>query len=330
MLTKNRRGVYAVLSALAVALTSTSLALAATAPTATTAPASNVTATAATLNGIVAPNKTPTTYYFQYGTSTAYGSQTPSASANGNASKAVSAGVSGLTASHTYHFRLVATSAGGTSQGADATFTTAASGAGGPSKNSVSIGSIPHTITWGRTAQIAGSVTGPGKAGQTVTLLASPYPYTVGFKPTGQVTTTSTAGAFTFTVQPGANSRYEVIVATKAPVTSSATGVGVHVRVVLHVSTRRPFRGQLVKFSGTVTPAHNGRFAQIQRRTSTGRWVTVTSTRLVAGGSLNGVPVSRYAKRIRIRHTGSYRVRVNPRDGDHLIGNSATRTERVR
>ncbi len=325
--------IFAVVTALAISLMSTCLALAAT-PIATTAPATNITSSTATLNGIVVPNKTTTTYLFQYGTSTAYGSQTPPATANGNASKTVSADVTGLTASTTYHYRIVATSAGNpASNGADATFTTPAAGSGGtggPGKNSVSISSVPTAVTWGRTAQIAGSVTGPGKGGLTVVLLASPYPYTAGFKPTGATTTTSMTGAYAFTVRPGANTRYEVTVASKPPVTSSAATIGVRVKVVIHVSTLRPVRGQLVKFYGTVTPAHNGRYAQIQRRTSTGIWRTVASARLQSAGVVNGVAVSKYAKRIRISHSGTYRVRVNPRDGNHLAGNSSTRTERVR
>jgi len=216
------------------------------------------------------------------------------------------------------------------------TFTTLAAGSGGgggnggSSKNAVSISSIPPVITWGRTAQIAGSVTGSNNAGLTVVLMANPYPYTGPFKPTGATTTTSMTGAYTFTVRPGANTRYEVTVAGKPPVTSSAVTVGVRVKVVIHVSTLRPFRGQLVRFYGTVTPAHNGRYALIQRRTSTGAWRTVASTLLRAGGLVNGVAVSKYSRRIRINSSGTYRVRVNPRDGDHRIGNSAKRYERVR
>lgn len=330
---KKQRWIFAVVTALAISLMSTSLALAA-APVAQTAPATSITSTTATLNGVVVPNKTATTYYFQYGTSTSYGRQTPSATANGNASKTVSANVTGLTANTTYHYRLVAKSAGNPpSYGNDATFITPAAGTGGnggAGKNAVSISSIPHAITWGRTAQIAGSVTGPNKAGLTVGLMASPYPYTAGFKPTGATTTTSNTGAYAFTVRPGAITRYEVTVASTPPLTSGAARVGVRVRVVVHVSTLRPFRGQLVKFYGRVTPAHNGRYALIQRRTSTGAWRTVASARLQSAGVVNGVAVSKYARRIRIRYSGTYRVRVNPRDGNHWSGNSATRTERVR
>ncbi len=334
MLTKNRRGLYAVLSALAIALTGTTLALAAptpTPPTATTAPATNITATTATLNGIVDPNKTTITYLFKYGTTTNYGQKTPTQTASGNHAKTVSATVSGLKPATTYHFQIFAINSTATfvAKGGDMTFKTAPSGTGGGGKNAVSITSIPHTITWGRTATIAGSVTGPKKANDLVTLLYSPYPYTAAFKPTGETTTTSTAGAYTFTVRPGVNTRYKVLAATKVPVTSSATTVNVRVKVTIHVSTLHPFRGQRVRFFGTVTPVHNGRYARIQRRTSTGSWVTVTSTKLVAGGLVHGVLVSRYSSKITIRRSGTYRVWVNPRDGNHRTGTSAKRTELV-
>ena len=329
MSTTIKRALFAAAATIALAA-GTGSALAATAPGATTAPATNVTSTSATLNGLVTPNKSTTTYYFEYGTSTSYGTKTTSATVAGNAAKTVSSDITGLLPSTTYHFRIVATSAGGTADGADQTFTTSAITPPVPGKNAVSISSNPRTITWGQTTRVAGTVTGPGKAGQTVALMVNPYPYVSGFKPTGQTTTTSSTGAYSFTVRPGVNSRYEVTAATKVPVTSGTASVGVRVKVAIHVSTLRPLRGQLVRFFGTVTPAHNGRFAQIQRRTSTGAWRTVASARLVAGGVVNGVAVSRYSTRIRVRFSGTYRVRVNPRDGDHLAGTSATRQERVR
>jgi hypothetical protein len=327
---KRTAWVLVVVSVLTASLLGTSLALAATPPAAATSPATNITSTSATLNGTVTPNKTTTTYHFEYGRSTSLGSQTPTATVNGNATKSVGTDVSGLTPATKYYFRIVATSASGTATGSEQSFTTPLVGVGGPNKNSVSIASVPHSVVWGHPAQINGQVTGPAKGGQTVVLKSSSYPYTSGYKPTGQTATTSATGAYAFTVRPGRSTRYEVTVATKAPVTSGAAAVGVHVKVVIHVSTLRPIRGQLVRFFGTVTPAHNGRYAQIQRRTSTGAWRTVASTRLVAGGSVNGVAVSRYSHKIRIRFSGTYRVRVNPHDGDHQIGTSATRRERVR
>lgn len=98
------------------------------APTVTTSAASSVAATTATLNGTVNPNGVATTYYFEYGLTTAYGSSTTPASAgSGSANVAVTGALTGLTAANTYHFRLVATSAGGTTYGADLSLNTTGS-----------------------------------------------------------------------------------------------------------------------------------------------------------------------------------------------------------
>jgi hypothetical protein len=94
-------------------------------PVAVTGSATNVTTTTATLNGTVDPNGRATTWYFEYGTSTSYGSKTAEKSAgSGTSTTGVSAPVSGLTRGRLYHFRLVATSDAGTSRGADQTFST--------------------------------------------------------------------------------------------------------------------------------------------------------------------------------------------------------------
>jgi hypothetical protein len=94
-------------------------------PDVSTGAASSISASAATLNGTVDPNGRATTFYFEYGTSTSYGSKTSTKSA-GSATSAQpeSAGISGLTAGRTYHFRIVASSDAGTSAGKDATFVT--------------------------------------------------------------------------------------------------------------------------------------------------------------------------------------------------------------
>ena len=94
-------------------------------PGVVTGTASGVTPSAATLHGSVDPNGRATSYYFEYGSSTSYGSKTSTQDAgSGSNAVGVTASVSGLQAGHTYHFRLVATSDGGTTRGADATFTT--------------------------------------------------------------------------------------------------------------------------------------------------------------------------------------------------------------
>src|SRR4051794_5414881 len=107
------------------------------APAATTAPATDVSRTTATLHGTVDANGSATMYHFEYGTTTSYGLVTPEASAGeGDAPAAGSAPITDLTPNTTYHFRVVATSAGGTANGADRTFKTAPN----PAAPRVSIG----------------------------------------------------------------------------------------------------------------------------------------------------------------------------------------------
>jgi hypothetical protein len=120
------------------------------APGAVTGSASNVTPTSATLNGTVNPSGRPTTSYFEYGTSTSYGTKTAVANdGQGTDAAPVSAAVTRLTAGRTYHFRLVATSDAGTSHGADQSFVAAA----GPTVVSKSASSVTDT-----TATLNGSV----------------------------------------------------------------------------------------------------------------------------------------------------------------------------
>jgi hypothetical protein len=94
-------------------------------PSAATGAATGVTDTRATLSGTVNPHGQETTFRFQYGTTTAYGKQTPPAAAgSGSGEASVSAFLSGLAPGTTYHYRLSATNASGTTVGADRTFTT--------------------------------------------------------------------------------------------------------------------------------------------------------------------------------------------------------------
>ncbi len=95
------------------------------APAVTSATVTSLTEQGATLNAEVAPNSQSTTYRFEYGPTTAYGSQTSPASAGAGAGASpVSTPVTGLTAGSVYHFRAVASNATGTTYGPDSTFTT--------------------------------------------------------------------------------------------------------------------------------------------------------------------------------------------------------------
>ncbi len=84
-----------------------------------------VATTTAALVGGVYPNGLDTTYYWQYGTSTAYGQQTtPQDIGSGTSPVTAQASLSALTPGVTYHYRLVATNSAGTDYGYDYTFQT--------------------------------------------------------------------------------------------------------------------------------------------------------------------------------------------------------------
>jgi len=94
-------------------------------PITTTSFATSVTSISATLNGTVNPNGDSTTYYFEYGTTTSYGSTTTSMDAGSGATDvSVSADISSLNPNTTYHFRIKTTNSVGTTYGDDQSFTT--------------------------------------------------------------------------------------------------------------------------------------------------------------------------------------------------------------
>src|SRR5262249_31919993 len=88
------------------------------APAVFTGTVTAVTPTTATLNGVVDPHGRATSWYFEYGAGTTYGSKTTSRSAGSAAGdRPVSAAVSGLSPGAVYHYRIVARSDAGTSNG---------------------------------------------------------------------------------------------------------------------------------------------------------------------------------------------------------------------
>ena len=99
---------------------------AAAAPTAITGSVTAVGGTSATVNGTVNPGGAATDWWFEYGTSTSYGSRTATTAAgSGSTNISVSKALSGLSPATTYHYRLVARNATGTTNGGDGLFTTA-------------------------------------------------------------------------------------------------------------------------------------------------------------------------------------------------------------
>ena len=139
----------------------------ATPPSVATGSASGVGTGSATVSGTVNPNGTATTYHFDYGTSTNYGSQAPASpdpsAGSGTTALTESTTLTGLSPNTLYHYRIVATNAGGTSDGPDQTFTTTEAGTS-PSPI-VTTGSASNIGTFGPgTATVSGTVNSNGEA----------------------------------------------------------------------------------------------------------------------------------------------------------------------
>jgi hypothetical protein len=97
-------------------------------PSATTAAAAAVTGQSATLRGSVTAKGIPTSYRFEYGRTAAYGKATATVAVGGGLYPvAAAAKLSGLSPATTYHYRIVASNAGGMTKGADHIFKTAGS-----------------------------------------------------------------------------------------------------------------------------------------------------------------------------------------------------------
>ncbi len=114
--------------------------------------------TSATLTGSVDPEGLPSTYRFEYGTSTGYGSTWPVLqvyAGSASASQMVAIGVPNLSPGTSYHYRLVASNEDGTTYGADESFTT-------PSYPAALIQEPPgFTQTMGETSKASGKSSKP-------------------------------------------------------------------------------------------------------------------------------------------------------------------------
>jgi hypothetical protein len=230
-------------------------------PAVQTGAAQSVGVTTATVTGAVDPKSRSTSYWFEYGTSTSYGSKTSSASAgSGSGAKNVSAALKSLVSGATYHYRLVAKSDAGTTTGGDATFQTAG----------VTLAPAARELVFGRAVLLRGTV--PVRAaGQPVTVFAQPYG-TPSFQSIA-VVLTAADGSWAYLAKPTIATAYRAV---WQGATSAAASVGVHPAVAV---TRRGLHFIVRVGAGHGFPH---RVVQLQRRSATGRWVTVKRVRLGA------------------------------------------------
>jgi hypothetical protein len=302
----NPRSALAAIAATGLCLIAPAAASAA-APLVTTGGAAQVTITSATLTGTVNPRGLATSYYFQYGTTTAYGSRTPSTAAGkGGAGVAAAAQVSGLGSNTKYHYRLIAHSSDGTTAGNDRTFRTPEQPLG------LALSATPNPVVFGGLTTLSGTLSGSGNSGRAVQLQQNPFPFTSGFSNVANAQLTNTQGGFSFTLlSVPLTTQYRVLVTNNQAVVSPVVTVSVQVLVRTSVTHRHVRRGAKVRFSGTVRPAVPNVPLAIQKRGRSGGWVTLTGSITRPGG--NGFAV--YGKTLRIKRGGSYRVYVGASGG---------------
>ena len=229
-------------------------------PTPLTGPASSVTHSAARLNGKVTANGLATTWYFEYGTSTRYGAKTRTRNAGkGTRPVNVSAALTRLRATSTYHYRLVAVNSSGTRRGADATFTT----------TGVMLAAQAQRVVYGRGVMLSGLVPS-GRAGETVTLFAEVFG--MGSPRSVATLVTGGGGVWQYLARPPILTSYR---ASWNGLTSRAVAIGVRPRVRFRRIGRARFFARVV-----AARSFRGRRVRLQRRTAAGRWVTVKRVRL--------------------------------------------------
>jgi hypothetical protein len=318
---RSARAHITILTTLALALALPSLASAASSkPTVVTGAAANVTPSTGSVLGKVTPNGAQTTYLFRYGSTTLYGLETPVANAGSGASaQTVIGNIANLPPATTIHYRLVAHNRNGTVTGADRTFKTRAQPLG------LTLAANPNPVPFGGGTTLAGALSGTGAAGRSVILQQNPFPYTAGFATLGNPQVTAADGSFAFPLlSVPLNTQYRVLIPDRPQVVSPLLLVSVSVRVSTNVSATRVRTGGLVRFFGRVRPARVGSLVAIQKLNSKNNWVTVAGT---ITHRLNST-ASRYAKRVRIRRGGTYRVFVSAADGNYVP--SAGRSVRIR
>ena len=188
--------------------------------------------------------------------------------------------------------------------------------------SAITIEAKPAIVVYSGATSLSGRLGGGKADGVTVRLEQdTTRPYGDSFTASGNTVVTANNGRYAFAVKPLVNTQYRVVAQASPPVTSAATLVRVRIRVGLTLSDTTPRRGSLVTFSGSASPAHDGRTAYIQRRSSTGRFVTVGRTTLRDVGDAK----STYSGRVRVSRDGVYRVKILG-DLDHVNGFSRMRS----
>jgi hypothetical protein len=307
-ITRRTAGTLAAIAILALLATFARTAASARAaiplPSVTTDGAGEVTFDTATLHGALTPHGSDTSYYFQFGLTTAYGSQTTIADAGaGTANVNVALPITGLQPLTVYHYRLVAVNATGAATGKDKTLLTT------KIPLSLQILASPNPVLYGGMISVQGALSGTENGNREVVLQANQFPFTAGFQNVAvNPELTSATGGFSFLL-PGLTqvTQFRVVTTTNPAVISPVATENVAVRVTGHLG--RASRRHFVRVYGTVTPAENGMKVGILR-IAHGHGVLVGGTVLVHATATS----SRFSRAVPSKR-GVYRVLVQVTNG---------------
>jgi hypothetical protein len=284
--------------------------------------ASHVHGTSALLSGRVNPRGLETTYFFEYGPTTAYGLHT----ATGNAGKgtvAIKVGLTATTLRSGYHYRIVATNKTGTTRGRDRVFTAKTT------KLHFELPARVPPLLYGRSLLISGSLAGLGAAHHQVVLQESPYPFEGAFTNIGEAAFTGPTGRFSFRVpRLLLGTQFRVSTLDPKPVLSKILTVHVGVRVTFKV--RAGARSGLYRLYGTVAPPQVGarvlfqlqkkakhrnseRSEKAEERAEAKPFSYSTRATTVVKRATKSF--ARFSAIVTIKRTGRYRVLVLPHKG---------------
>jgi hypothetical protein len=279
-----------------------------------------------TLTGSVDPSGFPTSYYFEWGTTAAYGNQTPTVSLGSESGRMkVGQTINGIQQGVTYHFRIVALySSGGQTQapvlGVDHTFAILG-------ELKFEVPKIPP-VPIGSPFILSGVLRGVNSANHPLVLQASPYPYTTPFAPIGVPGVTNGNGRFAFRIANlSVTTAFRVQALGLLPVYSGPVIVSAAALVTLHV--RKSGSPGLVRLYGTVTPASVGAPLVIQvlkpivpnaptSSEETTHWVNAFVTVVKKAGRT----FSRFSVVVKPRFSGHYRAMVRLRSRAVVSGTS--------
>jgi hypothetical protein len=263
--------------------------------------ASGVTTSAAHVSATLDPNGAETTYYFQYGRTTNYGTRTEPLTASGTDPITVEGDLTGLRPYTRYHWRLFARNDAGRTPGADRTFRT------GRQATALTLFGSRKVVPYGRGLMVGGRVSGAGVRGMTLALEQQRFPFGSGF---AEIATTHAGedGGYLFSVDHvrGAT-RFRVVSRTQEPLTSAVALVRSRPRTTIGA---RLLSRKRARVSGTIKPAVTGELS-LQRFTAHG-WKQVRR-RAIAGATTFGFKVTRVR-----RVNRAFRVVVLPVRGAYV------------